>query len=98
MSSPDDALRDALGILRAVADREENAHPLSIVYAPVHYGAQHARDVTAILANIAVTCAGENAPEGLFVLPQEANGWGQRVTGGPPVLLVGCGRVGDVAS
>ena len=98
MSSPDGALQEALGILRAVADREENAHPLSIVYAPVHYGAQHARDVTAILANIAVTCAGENAPEGLFVLPQEANVWGMRDTGGSPDLLPGYRQVGDEAA
>jgi len=81
------ALQKALEILRAAADRQEDANPLSIVYAPVHYGAQHAREVTAILANIAIACAGENAAEALFVLPQEANVWGMRDTGGSPDLL-----------
>ena len=97
-SSPDDPLKKALEILRAAADRHEDAHPLSIVYAPTHYGAQHARDVTAILANIAISCAGENAPEAFFVLPQEANVWGMRDTGGSPDLLPGYRRAGDDAA
>ena len=96
--SSDDTLAKALQILRTAADRREDAHPLSIVYAPVHYGAQHAREVTAILANIAIACVGENAPEALFVLPQEANVWGMFDTGGSPDLLPGYRRAADNAA
>src|SRR5207237_7767589 len=82
----------------AAADRSEDAHPMSIVYAPVHYGAEHAREVTTILANIAISTAGENAPEAFFVLPQEANVWGMRDTGGSPDLLPGYRRAADTAA
>ncbi|TMB70149.1 MAG: hypothetical protein E6J43_02445 [Chloroflexi bacterium] len=97
-SSPNDPLEKAIDILRAAADRSEDAHPMSIVYAPVHYGAEHAREVTTILANIAISTAGENAPEAFFVLPQEANVWGMRDTGGSPDLLPGYRRAGDNAA
>jgi formate dehydrogenase (NADP+) alpha subunit len=93
--SSDGAIQKAIEVLRAAAERQEDAHPLSIVYAPAHYGAQHAREVTAILANIAIACAGENAPEALFVLPHEANVWGMLDAGGSPDVLPGYRTVGD---
>ena len=52
-SSPDTISR-AVDILRAAANREEGAHPISIVFALPHYGAQQAKAVTATLANIAI--------------------------------------------
>jgi formate dehydrogenase (NADP+) alpha subunit len=77
----------ALELLKAAASREADAHPVSIVYALPHLGAEQARAVTAALANISIACAGEEAAETLFVLPQEANVWGMRDTGGSPDLL-----------
>jgi predicted molibdopterin-dependent oxidoreductase YjgC len=86
MPEPSGDIAAAAELLKAALEDEER-RPVSIVYAPVHYGAQHAREVTAILANIAITLAGENAAEAFVVLPQEANVWGMRDTGGSPDLL-----------
>jgi len=87
--------RKAVDILRATVARDESAHPVSIVYALPHFGADQANTVTAALANIAILCAGENAAEALFVLPQEGNVWGMLDTGGSPDLLPGYRRAGD---
>jgi len=78
----------AADLLGAAASDEAQA-PLSLVYAPPHFGAEEAGAVTAALANIAVVCCGQEAPQALVVLPQEANVWGLRDVGGSPELLPG---------
>ncbi len=75
--------------LLAAAAGDESKQPLSIVYALPHFGPPRARAVTAALANIAVACVKDRPAEALFVLPQEANGWGLRDAGGSPELLPG---------
>jgi formate dehydrogenase alpha subunit len=89
--------QQALTILRAAAEREEGAHPVSVIFGLPHYGAQQVKAITTALANIAVTCAGENAAEALFILPQEANIWGMCDAGISPELLPGYREAGDHA-
>jgi predicted molibdopterin-dependent oxidoreductase YjgC len=90
--------QQAVDILRPIADSEGDAQPISIVLALPHYGARQAGAITAALANIAITCAGDEAQNSLFVLPQEANVWGMRDTGGSPEMLPGYRGAGDAAS
>jgi formate dehydrogenase alpha subunit len=93
-----DEVSQAVELLRAAAERAEGAHPFSILFALPHYGATQANAITAALANIAVSCAGDNATEALFILPQEANVWGMRDTGGSPELLPSYRAAGDTAA
>ena len=84
-------------ILRQAKDDAEQ-QPLSVVYALPHFGAAQAGATIAALANIAIDCAGDDAAKALFVLPQEANVWGMRDTGGSPELLPGYREAADEAS
>jgi formate dehydrogenase alpha subunit len=88
----------ALDLLKAASSRDPEANPVSIIYALPHLGAQQTRAVTAALANIAIACAGEDAGGALFILPQEANVWGMRDTGGSPDLLPAYRSPGDEAA
>ncbi len=72
--------------------------PVSVVCALSHYGAQATRSITAALANISVALLGDEAPQALFLLPQEANVWGLRDMGGSPELLPGYRAAGEEAS
>ena len=83
-----ESLARAADLLTAAAGDEAWA-PLSVLYALPHFGSEAAGAITAALANVAVACCGEEAPEALFVLPQEANVWGLRDAGGSPELLPG---------
>ncbi|HEU4759089.1 MAG TPA: molybdopterin-dependent oxidoreductase [Dehalococcoidia bacterium] len=76
----------------------EGAEALSVVYALPHFGGAEAEAITAALCNVAVACCGDEAPGALFLLPQEANGWGLRDTGGSPELLPGYRAVDDEAA
>jgi predicted molibdopterin-dependent oxidoreductase YjgC len=78
--------------------KEEPQQPLSVVCGLPHYGAEHVRTTTAALANIAVACAGDEAPHALFVLPQEANVWGTLDTGVSADLLPTYRPAGDEAA
>jgi len=88
-------LAKAAAILAAAG--EASGRPLSIVYALPHLGSARVRAVAAALANIAITCCGEEAPAALLVLPQEANVWGMRDVGVTPHLLPGHRPAGDEA-
>ena len=83
---------------KAVQLLTEGENPLSVIYGLSHYGAGRARAVTAALANITIACAKDDAPNALFVLPQEANVWGMRDTGASPELLPGYRPAADEAS
>ena len=90
-TAPDET-STAVGLLR------EPDQPISIVYGVPHLGSAHAGATTAALANIAVTSAGDDATNALFVLPQEANVWGMRDVGTAPDLLPGYrSAAGDTA-
>jgi predicted molibdopterin-dependent oxidoreductase YjgC len=93
----DESTAKAAELLAETAADEEQ-RPLSVIYALPHYGAEHAKATIAALANIAIACAGENAGEVLFVLPQEANVWGMRDTGATPELLPAYRPVADHAA
>ncbi len=67
----------------------ENAGPVSLVYGLPHFGAKHAGAIVAALANIALAVAGGEAPQALFILPQEANVTGMRDMGATADLLPG---------
>ncbi len=82
-----ETLARAAELLAETANDEEDI--LSIIYALPHYGAALAGAITAALANIAIACMADEASHALFVLPQEANVWGLRDTGGSPDLLPG---------
>jgi len=73
----------------------EGEQPVSVVYGLPHTGADAARAITAALANIAVATCGADAPEALFLLPQEANSVGMRDLAGGPHLLPGYRALGD---
>ncbi|MDO8614652.1 MAG: molybdopterin-dependent oxidoreductase [Dehalococcoidia bacterium] len=85
--------------LLAGAASDESRRPLSIVHGLPHLGAEQVRTVAAALANIAVACcAGEDAANALFLLPQEANAWGMLDAGVSPDLLPGYRSAGDEAA
>jgi len=84
-------------ILKDAASNADN-QPISVVYAPGHFGAEHAGAITGALANIAIACASEDAANALFILPQEANVWGLRDTGGSPDLLPAYRHADDAAA
>jgi predicted molibdopterin-dependent oxidoreductase YjgC len=97
MSKDETMARAAALLARAASD--EAAQPLSIIYALPHFGTQQAKALTAALANIAVACVQSGAAaESLFILPQEANGWGQRDSGCSQELLPGYRQVNDEAA
>ncbi len=83
---------------KAVQVLMEGEGPLSVIYGLSHYGAQRTKAITAALANIAVACTRDDAPNALFVLPQEANVWGMRDTGASPELLPGYRAAAEEAS
>jgi predicted molibdopterin-dependent oxidoreductase YjgC len=96
-AGPDDlreSLKTAADLIAAAKDDEARS-PLSVVYALPHFGPQEVAATTAALANVAVTCCGEEAAHALFLLPQEANVWGLRDIGGEPDLLPGYRPVDD---
>jgi predicted molibdopterin-dependent oxidoreductase YjgC len=93
-TSTSDSVTKAAELLSGAQSDTEH-QPLSLLYALPHFGAEQARAVTAALANIAVTCAGEGAASALFILPQEANVWGLRDAGGSPDLLPGYRRADE---
>jgi predicted molibdopterin-dependent oxidoreductase YjgC len=78
--------------------QSESSQPLSIVFGIPHLGAANAGAITAALANIAIACAGDDASDALFILPQEANVWGMRDVGGSPGLLPGYRSTTDDAA
>jgi predicted molibdopterin-dependent oxidoreductase YjgC len=94
--TPDSITKAAELLSTAQSDAEHQ--PLSLLQALPHFGATQAKAVTAALANIAVTCAGEEAARALFVLPQEANLWGLRDVGGSPDLLPAYRPAGEAAA
>lgn len=96
-SAPEElrASLEAAARLLAAAAGDEARRPLSLVYALPHFGSQQAGAITASLANIAVACAGEQAAQTLFLLPQEANVWGLRDVGGSPEILPGYRRAAE---
>lgn len=96
-ATTEEPLSKAAELLKDTLSNEEH-QPLSIVYALPHFGAETAGAVTEALANIAATCAGDDAANALFVLPQEANVWGLRDTGGSPELLPGYRAARDEAA
>ncbi|MEE8369425.1 MAG: molybdopterin-dependent oxidoreductase, partial [Dehalococcoidia bacterium] len=89
----EDSLPAAIELLAAVGG--EAGAPASMVYTLPHFGPEVAAAITAALANIAVTCSGEEAAEALFVLPQEGNLWGMRDAGVSPELLPGHRSAGE---
>jgi len=66
---------------RAVAVLKEADDGFSAVCALPHFGASAARAIVAALANVTIAVAGDDAPNALFILPPEANGWGARDMG-----------------
>jgi predicted molibdopterin-dependent oxidoreductase YjgC len=65
------------------------AAPVSLLHALPHFGAAAAKPTVAALANIAVAISAGEAPQTLFVLPQEANVVGMRDVGAAADLLPG---------
>ncbi len=90
----EETLRAAAAVLSA-ASRQSDMQPVSVVYALPHFGASETKAITAALANIAITCAGDSAADALFLLPQSANVWGMRDMGGSPELLPAYRAVAD---
>jgi predicted molibdopterin-dependent oxidoreductase YjgC len=85
-------------VTRAASLIAKGDQPVSVVYGLPYVGAAQVRGVTAALANIAVACAGGEAAQSLFVLPQEANGWGMRDLAGGPETLPGHRAISDEAA
>jgi predicted molibdopterin-dependent oxidoreductase YjgC len=86
VAPPPGLVEDVSSAASLIADGEQ---PLSVVYGLPHTGSASVRAVTAALANVTLACAGGEAGQALFVLPQEANGWGMRDLGGAHDLLPG---------
>ncbi len=74
---------------KAVAVLKEAGEGFTAVCALPHFGASAAGAIVGALANIAIAIAGDSAPDALFVLPPEANGWGARDMGACADLLPG---------
>jgi formate dehydrogenase alpha subunit len=79
------AFDNAVKVLTAA--REEG--PFSAIVGLPHFGASAAGAVVAATANIAVSVAGDEAGNALFIVPQEANGWGAREMGIAPDYFPG---------
>ncbi len=90
------AFDNAVAVLTAA--KEEGGQPFSAISGLSHFGAAAAGSIVGSLANITMTVAGADAPKALFVLPQEANGWGMRDMGGTPEDLPGYRPAGDEGS
>ncbi|MEX0682312.1 MAG: molybdopterin-dependent oxidoreductase [Dehalococcoidia bacterium] len=89
MLSPEmQAAFDAAVTLLSAA-KSEAGQPFSAVYGLSHFGASAAGAITGALANIAIALAGDDAAQALFILPQEANGWGVRDMGASPECFPG---------
>ncbi|MCH7484500.1 MAG: molybdopterin-dependent oxidoreductase [Chloroflexi bacterium] len=82
---------------RAVAVLKEASEGFSAVCALPHFGASAARAIVGALANVTIAVAGDDAPNALFVLPPEANGWGARDMGACADLFPGQRPVSDAS-
>jgi predicted molibdopterin-dependent oxidoreductase YjgC len=84
---------DATAFDRAVevlkSAKAEGGAPFTAIAGLSNFGPAAARAIVGSLANIAMSLAGADAAKALLVLPQEANVWGMRDTGGTPDLLPG---------
>ena len=87
------AFDKAVAVLQAA--KEDAGKPFTAVCALSNYGAASVHATVGSLANIAINIAATDAPNALLVLPQEANVWGMRDTGGAPDLLPGHRLAGD---
>jgi predicted molibdopterin-dependent oxidoreductase YjgC len=81
-----EAFDRAIEVLAAARD---GAETFSAVFAAPNLGAAAAGSTVSAVANICISVAGDDAPSALLVLPQEANVWGMRDTGGTGELLPG---------
>ena len=90
------AFDSAVSILTGATD--EGGQPFSAVHGLSHFGATDAAATTASLANITTSVAGADAAQALFVLPQEANGWGMRDMGASPEFFPGYRAASDAAA
>jgi predicted molibdopterin-dependent oxidoreductase YjgC len=82
-----EAFDRAVAVLHAA--RDDGGQPFSAICGLSSFGAASWGAIAGSLANIAVSLAGEDAANALFILPQEANVIGMRDTGCSPELLPG---------
>ena len=82
---------------KAVAVLKEASVGFSAICALPHFGASAAGAIVGSLANVAIAVSGDDAPNALFVLPPEANGWGARDMGACADLLPGQRPISDAS-
>ena len=82
---------------KAVAVLTEAGEGFSAICALPHFGASAARAIVGALANITIAIAGDDAPNALFVLPSEANGWVARDMGACADLFPGGRPISDAS-